>query len=64
VPRDADGELRAITYADEWQRENLLELRKINGSLLVLRLLLAGRIDEARRLAADEEAKAATKGKK
>jgi hypothetical protein len=54
VPRDADGELRAITYADEWQREQLHELRKINGSLLVLRLLIAGRIDEARRLAEQE----------
>ena len=56
MPRDADGELRAITYADEWQKEQLFELRKINGSLLVLRLLLFGRVDEARRMA-DEEAK-------
>jgi hypothetical protein len=50
------GELVAVTFSDEWQEAQLHELRKINGSLLVLRLLLFGRVDEARRLA-DEEAK-------
>jgi hypothetical protein len=50
------GELVAVTFSDEWQEAQLFELRKINGSLLVLRLLLFGRVDEARRLA-DEEAK-------
>jgi hypothetical protein len=53
--RDAKtGELIAVTTDQEWQQEQLHELRKINGSLLVLRLLMAGRIEEARRLAEQE----------
>jgi hypothetical protein len=55
APRDATGELRALTYADEWAQENLLELRKINASLLILRLLWAGRLKEAEALAAQEK---------
>jgi hypothetical protein len=55
--RDAKtGELIAVTTDQEWQQEQLFELRKINGSLLVLRLLLFGRLDEARKLAEAEKA--------
>jgi hypothetical protein len=55
MTRDAKtGELVAVTYADEWQEAQLFELRKINASLLILRLVMAGRIEEARRLAEQE----------
>jgi hypothetical protein len=56
LPRDAKtGELVAVTFDQEWQRENLLELRKINASLLMLRLLWAGRLKEAEAMAENEK---------
>lgn len=56
MPRDAKtGELVAVTFDQEWQRENLLELRKINASLLMLRLLWAGRLKEAEAMAEQEK---------
>jgi hypothetical protein len=56
LPRDAKtGELVAVTFDQEWQRENLLELRKINASLLMLRLLWAGRLKEAEAMAEQEK---------
>ena len=56
APKDpVTGELRVLSYADEWAQENLLELRKINASLLILRLLWAGRLKEAEAMAENEK---------
>jgi hypothetical protein len=50
-----------LTYSDEWQEAQLFELKKLNASFLIMRLILTGRIEEARKAAEQEKTGTGTK---